>query len=120
MDQVGLHKQYYDITSWPQELQQQVVNPAVAAAARGKGLRLPTAAAATKSSQPPPQQQQQEQAQQQAGSHQQGGSSSNSGADGMSQQLLFKSSVPQAGPELEALRQRLWAMLQSEADACDV
>jgi hypothetical protein len=119
---VGLDRNYYDITSWPQELQQQVVNPAVAAAARGKGLQLPTAAAAPNSSQPPQQEQQaqQEQAQPQAGKDQQDGSSSNSSADGMLQQLLCESAVPQAGPELEALRQRLWAMLQSEADACNV
>lgn len=100
--QVGLQRQYYDIASWPQELQQQVVKPAVAAAAKGKGLQVPTAAAAA----PTSQQSQQEQPH-------------NQGPQGL-QHLMQESAVPQAGPELEALRQRLWAMLQTEADACGV
>lgn len=111
--QVGLHKEFYDISSWPQELQQQIIRPAVAAAAKGKGMQVPTtlhtpqAAAA-----PQPQHQQQ--------SGHMIGQQPQSAGDGIMQQLMCVSAVPDSGPQLEVLRQRLWAMLQSEADACNL
>jgi hypothetical protein len=39
---------------------------------------------------------------------------------GTMQQLMRVSAVPDSGPELYVLRQRLWAMVQSEADAADL
>lgn len=117
--QVGLHKQYYDISSWPQELQQAVVKPAVAAAAKGKGLQPQVAAAAAAPhaavgalGQLPQQQQQQQEVGCRSGQLQE--------SAGAMQQLMHVSAVPNTGPELEALRQRLWAMLQTEAETCDM
>jgi hypothetical protein len=118
--QVGLHRQYYDISSWPQELQQAVVNPAVAAAAKGKGLQPPATAAVAAAAAVGTQQQlsqQQQQQQQEVGCRNDQLQESGGGA---MQQLMRVSAVPNTGPELEALRQRLWAMLQTEADACDM
>lgn len=117
--QVGLHRQYYDISSWPQELQQAVVKPAVAAAAKGKGLQPPVVAAAPAAApdaaagalgQLAQLTQQQQEAGCRSGQLQESASAM--------QQLMHVSAVPNTGPELEALRQRLWAMLQTEAETC--
>jgi hypothetical protein len=110
--QVGLHKEFYDISSWPQELQQQTVAPAVAAAAKGQGMQVPAAPQ-------PPQAAAGPQTLQQQGVVQ-NGQQPQSVNGGTMQQLMSASAVPDAGPELEVLRQRLWDMLQSEADACNM
>lgn len=124
--QVGLQRAYYDVASWPEELQQQVVQPALAAAAKGKGLKMPP----VQQSGPPPAQQQPplsgpqgtsgSPVVQQAHGDKQDGSSfdGSTAAGGGWQELLELSAVPTAGPELQELRQRLWEMLEGEVDAC--
>lgn len=130
--QVGLSKDYYDIASWPQELQQQIVTPAVAAAAKGKGLKVPTATQHSSAQalgqpqrgvrhQPSQLQQQQQQLQQVVDSVQPPKDGADTSiAGGTLDQFMRVSAVPNSGPELEVLRQRLWAMLQTEAEACSV
>lgn len=106
------------MSSWPEHLQQQVVKPAVAATAKGKGLPLPMAAdAAQQQQQPPPPQKQQQQQQQE---QQPEASVTKQGQHTTLQELLRVSAVPQSGPQLEQLRQRLWEMLQGEAVTCNV
>lgn len=126
MLQVGLSKDYYDIASWPQELQQHVVTPAVAAAAKGKGLKVPTTAQSSSSQalhqpqhgmQQPSLQQQHIERSGQVVKH---GAGSTAGGNGSLHHLMHVSAVPSAGPELEVLRQRLWAMLQIETKACSM
>uniref|UniRef100_A0A383W2U5 Uncharacterized protein n=1 Tax=Tetradesmus obliquus TaxID=3088 RepID=A0A383W2U5_TETOB len=99
--QVGLQREWYDVSAWPQQLQQQLVKPAVAAAARGKGLALT--------------QQQQQQQQQQHGNVPDAGSSSSSV---QGQGLPAPVPVPAEGGLLELLRQRLWSMVELEAEMC--
>jgi hypothetical protein len=98
--QVGLQREWYDVSAWPQQLQQQLVKPAVAAAARGKGLTLT-----------------QQQQQQQHGSVSDAGSSSSSSSV-KGERLPAPVAVPAEGELLEQLRQRLWTMLDIEADMC--
>jgi hypothetical protein len=89
------------VSAWPQQLQQQLVQPAVAAAARGKGLMLT----------------QQQQQQQHSGLPDAGSSSSSSSVQ--PQGLPAPVSVPADAQLLEQLRQRLWSMVAMEAEMCD-
>jgi hypothetical protein len=95
--QVGLQREWYDVSAWPQQLQQQLVKPSVAAAARGKGLMLT-----------------QQQQQQQHGS----GSDAGSSSSVQQQRLPAPVPVPAEGELLEQLRQRLWNMVETEAGMC--
>eukprot|EP00878_Enallax_costatus_P038076 GHUV01043224.1.p1 GENE.GHUV01043224.1~~GHUV01043224.1.p1 ORF type:complete len:182 (+),score=57.46 GHUV01043224.1:262-807(+) len=89
---VGLRREWYDVTAWPEELQQQVVKPALAAAARGKGLPVAAAADACGDL----------------------NSTSLSGTDAGAAVSAAIPAVPKDSQQLEQLRRRLWQMLEIE------
>lgn len=91
--QVGLQRDWYDVTAWPPQQQQQVVKPALAAAARGKGLTVPAAELYKEAQQP----------------HSLAASAGVAGA---------VPAVPKEGRQLEELRMRLWQMLEVEEAVC--
>jgi len=135
--QVGLHRNWYDTTQWPPGLTNGLVQPAVAAAARGKGMQVLTGATA-----PHEQRHQQECTSPQRDDVQQKAQARGWNAEpgqqkelvelaastwqdvqhaqgteqrGQQQWPLQPVLVPQEGALLEQLRQRLWSMIQDEA-----